>query len=522
MTRLRFTLCLLAAVVPATAQSQLTTTFVSDNSGSMGGGVYFNLTAHRGITIGGLDCNLYDSPGTPGTVELWILNGTSHVGRETSSNGWTLAATGPITAAGLDRPSHVTFTAPFFMAAGNYGAAVCHLGVGAAYTNGNGNNQVYSNPELTLTAGSANNACLAAGTVYTPRVFNGAIHYGLGNQIAQVQRSGTGCVGGEVSFYEFFTNPGSFDLANRSFELIPTGTGYRVQTSTSTYLAPTGTGLALGDDALSPALTLPFTLSFPGGSTTQVRACSNGFLYLNGFGSDADYTPSVSEALSGGPRLFAFWTDLLPDSGTNINNVFFQADAPNQRALVTWRNVPEYGASGTSNTFQLVLNANGRIEFIYRAATNTQSSVLVGFSPGANNRDPGNRDLTAAMPFTTQRDGAALQLNATRPILGANVTLTATNVPAGSLGGIMMIGPAVPGIDLTSAGMPGCFLYVNPMLVSLPFATAGSSANVILALPNAPELVGTQVPVQAATISPGATPLGAITSNLATLVLGLL
>ena len=107
-----------------------------------------------------------------------------------------------------------------------------------------------------------------------------------------------------------------------------------------------------------------------------------------------------------------------------------------------------------------------------------------------------------------------------RPILGTTFNLTVNGIPAGSLAGIEIIGPASGGIDLSGAGMPGCFLYVLPILTALPFATTGTSATVPLALPLDPSLVGGQVPVQAVTISPGVNALGAATSDLATLLIG--
>ena len=47
-------------------------------------------------------------------------------------------------------------------------------------------------------------------------------------------------------------------------------------------------------------VTLPFSFAFPGGATTQVRMCSNGYLWLNGTNTTADFTPTVARSL----RLF--------------------------------------------------------------------------------------------------------------------------------------------------------------------------------------------------------------------------
>jgi sugar lactone lactonase YvrE len=340
---------------------------------------------------------------------------------------------------------------------------------------------------------------------------------------ARVVPSGVGCVNGAVSFYELF-NPGTFDLANTGLQMIPAGTGYVVLSMANSFVNPTTTGLGLTDDSLSGVLALPFSFPYPGGSTNQLRVCSNGFIYLNGTGASASFTPAVPDALTGGPRLFPMWMDLLPDGPTNVNNVFFEVDNVLNRALITWLNVPEFGSPSNLSTLQVVLNASGIVEYTWRTAANVGAghSCLVGFSPGAANRDPGSRDISATMPFTTTADRSPLGQNSQRPVIGTTFNLQVSNIPAGSLAGIEIIGPPLPGggLDLTPAGMPGCFLYVSPILIALPFSTAGSSANIPLALPNDPSLVGGQVPVQAISVSPGVNSMGVATSNLVTLFMG--
>jgi len=227
------------------------------------------------------------------------------------------------------------------------------------------------------------------------------------------------------------------------------------------------------------------------------------------------------DALTGGPRIFPLWSDLLPDGAANVNNVYFEVDTVNNRALVTWLNVPEYGGAGVI-TMQVVLNASGIVECTWRTATTSAHACLVGFSPGAANRDPGSRDISATMPFSTQPDAAPLSQSSQRPVIGTTINLQVSNIAAGSVAGLELIGPALPGngIDLTNAGMPGCFLYVAPILIALPFATGGTSANIPLAIPNDTSLVGGSVPVQGLTVTPGINSLGIATSNLATLVMG--
>jgi hypothetical protein len=516
---------LLGAVL--SAQSPLTTLFVSNNGGSVGGGVYFDLTvAAGGVTVTGLDINTGSAANTAGTIEFWIRPGQTHIGNLASTAGWINYATGPILAAGLNLPTNCVFTTPAPLPAGLYGVAIRHIGVGARYTNGTGSNQNYSNAELALAAGSAGNAFLTGASI-AARVFNGSIHYTNGSanvNFGTAVVSGTSCEfspSGRVSFYENFPVAG-FDLSNTSMVLTPTGTGYAVTAGTSTFVAPTGVGLALTDDSTSTAQAMPFTFTFPGGSTNQLRICSNGFIFLNGTGTSTDLSPTPAELLTLGPRLFPLWMDMLPDGATNINNVYYEVDPGNTFVRVTWLNVPEFGQPTNINTLQVTIRANGTVEYLWQACANVGAGHLciVGFSPGAANRDPGNRDLSTAMPFVTQADTPpAPTQNATRPILGSVCNLTVGTIPGGSLVGLELLGFPIAPIDLTGAGMPGCNLYVN-MILSIPFATGAASATTPLPIPNDASLLGGQIGVQAVIVNFAANAFGALTTNLVTLTIG--
>ncbi len=348
-----------------------------------------------------------------------------------------------------------------------------------------------------------------------------ALAFGLStsNGLATVTRSGTGCISGSASYYELF-NAGGFDLAPSAIRMTPQNGGYQVTPISASVVPPSGGGLALSDDSISAPIGLPFTLNFPGGSTTQIRICSNGFIYLNGTGSSRSYVPRVDEALSGGPRLFPGWTDLLPDSGTNTNNVYFNNDAANNRVLITWWNVPEF-SSGGPKTFQVVIHSNGVIEYVWQTYSLNSHQGFVGFSPGNNGRDPGSRDLSAALPFFTGADAVPLAQDASRPVLGTTCTLQVSDIPAGSATGWEILGiEAHPPIDLTFAGGPTCFLYVNPSITSLPFSVAGTSASVPLPIPMDLSLQGIALGAQAVTITPGLNAMNAATSNLVVLGLG--
>lgn len=84
-------------------------------------------------------------------------------------------------------------SSPIILTQDPYGIQLKANGFGHAYTNGNCANRTYSNAELTLSAGAAQNTQYSA--PFTPRVFNGALYDNLsGGNYASVSSFGAGCV----------------------------------------------------------------------------------------------------------------------------------------------------------------------------------------------------------------------------------------------------------------------------------------------------------------------------------------
>ncbi len=288
---------------------------------------------------------------------------------------------------------------------------------------------------------------------------------------------------------------------------------YLVSPGSTSFFTHTVPGLALTDDVVAPPQTLPFTLQYPGGSTNTIWICSNGFVYLTA-NTAAPATGSPAALMTGGPRLSPYWMDLLPDGVTNTANVFYEVDPTTQTAYVTWLNVPQFNQPGTSNTVQIAIRA-ADIEFRYRNCANAASTTLVGFSPGASNRDPGTRDLTATWPFITRPDLFPLTLASNaRPRLGSTIVLQTTRVPTGALGAALMLGATAlqPALDLTAIGMPTCFLHTTPLL-QLPVTVSGNSAPFTLPIANNPTFTGVPLFFQSVAVHPSSTPLGVLASN---------
>ncbi len=166
-----------------------------------------------------------------------------------------------------------------------------------------------------------------------------------------------------------------------------------------------GTVQATGDDSVTPAQTLNFAFPLPGGGTTnQITACTNGYVWLDGTSTIADYSVTVGELLTGAPRICAGWVDLdcdpteRPENGVYVNTSF------TDHAVVTWiSNDQIFATSGNNHVImQLTLNMDGSFSITHRqvdqypgTSTLTWHDMIVGVSQGGAAIDPGEVDFSA-------------------------------------------------------------------------------------------------------------------------------
>jgi hypothetical protein len=179
-------------------------------------------------------------------------------------------------------------------------------------------------------------------------------------------------------FTELFAGSHPFDLDNFSVSFIPNGSPdfYLMCGGPATTLPtdPTGgTTIALGDDsyqhislAESRAVQL-YNLAY-----NNFYVGSNGYITFGA--GDSDYDESFSDHFDL-PRISALYNDLNPGAQGTVS--WRQLD---DRAAVTFQNVPEYGSS-SGNTFQTELFFDGRIRFTWLNIP--CNDVLVGLSRGA-------------------------------------------------------------------------------------------------------------------------------------------
>jgi hypothetical protein len=514
-----------AVLVAGTAIAQCSSLTTQTTGGNGQNGTTFdivNLSATAPVVITNFD-QCWFSAGTS-DIAIYTKTGTSQ-GFELSAVAWTLLAstTGVVhgVAPTLDPiPLTLTLTIPPSSTQGFY------------ITSTNGNTVAYttgSNHYTTVIGSDANiQVRCGLGMSYpfgsgfglptAGRIWNGRVSYcvaGTGTVFATATSVGTGCVDrASATFYETFAS-GTFDLSNTSIMLLPSGNGYVVTPGGTTWWTPVGSNLALGDDAVSAALPLGFTLNYPGGSTTDVYASSNGFVWAQSNTANGCCTGDPAGFIAGAARWSPLWNDLNPSAG---GTVIFDQDLPNGAAYLTYTAVPEYGTSNLQ-TFQVAFFSSGIVEIRWQACSILSHQMLVGWTPGLA-RDPGSVDISASLPIITQPDLQALRLTSTpRPIGGTTINLTTGNITPTAIFGAVALGFTNPNLPLAGIGMPGCTQYADHLAVLLYLPMGAPSVVMPFGVPN---LVNLQIALQSFLYDPaaGATPVGATASNGLAFVIG--
>lgn len=327
-----------------------------------------------------------------------------------------------------------------------------------------------------------------------------------------------------LTTYELFDGIGNlFDLANTALEFTPaSGGGYQVTATSGFYAGYSGQQAFFDDESKGP-FALPFQFPYPGGVTNAIDIASNGFIWLQTGNADPRCCDGDPLSLVSNPAsICALWMDLYPPGAPANGGIFFDVVGAAE-AHITWVDVPEYG-SFTGNTFQITLRSNGSFRLSWGAANNLAHICLVGIATAPSGIDPGPTDLSPGN-FTTAGGGIPLALRAqagSRPKLGSSFVMEIDRIDPTAVFGFLVLGfTQYPGLDLGPIGMPGCALYASlDSVQAVPLA--GAPTPVTLALPANPALSGVLLQAQAATLTPGATPLGLVSSNGLELLLGTL
>lgn len=313
---------------------------------------------------------------------------------------------------------------------------------------------------------------------------------------------GAGCGGAPSSFYQTFVEGQTFDLVGLT--LTPDNALAPSYYNVTSGIVPLDTTVvnatpnSTADDAtvLHP---LGFSFAYPGGVTTSIQACTNGYVWLNGSSTLADSNPNPVTFLAGGPRVAAWWRDFdgrnnvatHPNSGLHVRTV---GVAPDRVCHVTWLNVGAFdtvfdigvGGHAVFNLQASFFERTNVIQLRYGSMPRSSSSLitgltLAGFTRGAINGapsvDPRSRDLSLETPFATSVEGAAGNMaqlvNATpevggvqyggRAFAGQTLTFDAVGVPAGAVIGAQLLDVAAssPGLAIPTITAPGCVLSTS-------------------------------------------------------------
>ena len=167
------------SAMPALAQS-LTTTFAGGNGQN---GNIFDLTPSSDLTIDSFDINYYTaaSSGTNATVEVYWRTGTAN-GFQDNAAGWNLLGSAAVVAQPQGTPTPVPIGGLALSAGQTYGIYIRIVENDRYLSYTDGGPTTFSNADLALTTyfGKANGGTLLSGGTFSPRQWNGTVHYHLG------------------------------------------------------------------------------------------------------------------------------------------------------------------------------------------------------------------------------------------------------------------------------------------------------------------------------------------------------
>jgi hypothetical protein len=241
------------------------------------------------------------------------------------------------------------------------------------------------------------------------------------------------------------------------------------------------------DDETTVALSAPFP--YPGGTTSSLAICSNG--YVSAASTGVNIYPDVTVFLDLLEASWHSWHDFDPSSGGAV-----QFEQIGGVAYVTWLGVFTYGTT-TPETMQMQFDtSSGAVHIHWVSISGQGTPYLVGYSPGGPSLDPGSTDLSNSLPLTvTAADQAPLVLSASPPPVstatsGTTVTYTVENAyeytPGQYVGVLVLSNVQIPppGTDLGPLlGAPGCNQYVLTLDVLIAMFSTSSTLQTSFVVP---------------------------------------
>lgn len=360
---------------------------------------------------------------------------------------------------------------------------------------------------------------IATNPGYVPVVANA----GCGTRLVY----GEGCISQVDARYELFGNTaGGATLpdimgSGSAITFLRTGAEYTILDSIpGTYVAPTAaaTVVATTDDAFG-AFTLSAPMPVPGGVTSTLQICTNGYVHLsdNAPAAPADWSPTLAEFEAFvDPTICGPWYDWSPNQAGQV-----LVEEIGGIAYVTWVGVQPYNGTGTDTWQYQIEVATGNCTIVFDSMSFTGASVwhtpLFGATPGnatvVRDTDWSAELQTGVMVF--DNGIAPLELDSNLPVLGGSWDLTTSNIDPVSPVSITFFGDAQgTGLPLSVIGFnaPGCSIWINQALGSLSGISNGGVSTTSFPIPSNTALTGFQISAQSISLTL-ANPANLLTSN---------
>ena len=153
--------------------------------------------------------------------------------------------------------------------------------------------------------------------------------------------------------------------------------GYEGDGPTYIWVDITGTGTPLGldDDGESGAIDLGFTFNYYGVDYTSIVVGANGAVTFTGT-DIAFQNPMIPDPATSNAVIAPFWDDLDPSSGQS-DDIYYYYDSANNRFIIQYNEIINFNGSN-KNTFEIILNENGKILFQYQLMNGTLNSCTIG------------------------------------------------------------------------------------------------------------------------------------------------
>lgn len=210
------------------------------------------------------------------------------------------------------------------------------------------------------------------------------------------------------------TDVSSFTLAGNEEYAITVGSGT---------VDPSGTDIGNHGDDVATSISLPFPVSYYGGSFTSASVNSNGTLQFTG-ASTAFANVCLPDALSNN-AIFAHWDDLRTDGVGGGVFTTTVGTAPNREFHIEWRTIYFSGA-GTANFEIRLYEGSSSFDIVYGTIGQSGASATIGCQEGTGVHTtthscnvtgtvPSGTKLTFALPACVDGGGQC----GPPPVLGA-------------------------------------------------------------------------------------------------------